>query len=101
MFVNTVNVETYLGIGSNAAPKYGDSSTVKCWLQDGNQLVRDGEGAEVVSTTTVYGPLTSADLFVVGSKVTANGRTSRVLTLGRFDGAGLVSAASHFRANLT
>lgn len=103
MFVNTVTVKTYLGInGGSGVAKFADPPVdVKVWLQDGNKLVRDSEGAEVVSSASVYGPLGSADLFVPRSVVTANGRSSTVIALSRFDATGLVGGANHFRAELT
>jgi hypothetical protein len=100
-WVNTVTVEQYLGVGANAASKFAAPASVACWVEDGNKLIRDSQGAEVVSSAAIHGPLDQAALFPVGSKVTVNGRTSRVLTLDRLDATGLAAGASHFVAHLT
>ncbi len=85
-FNQTVTVETYLGSGA-----YGDTwaapVTKTCKVQDGIQLTRDQVGAEVVSQTTLYGPIGDVDLYAPGSKVTVDSHVGRVIiALRRVDG---------------
>lgn len=98
-WVNTVTVKTYQGSGAYG-DLWGDPVTVNCWIEDGSKLVLNANGDEVVSTTSVHGPLDQAALFAVGSEVTNGGRTSRVISLDRFDSGSLALGVDHFVANL-
>lgn len=87
-WIHTVTVKTYLG-----ASAYGDryaapSQPIPCFVEDDVKLVRDTDGNEMVSTTTVYADLAKAALFPPGSLVTTPaGREARVIGLGREDAA--------------
>jgi len=94
---HTVTVEPLEGEGP-FGPAFGDPVEVRCFVDERRQLVRDDEGAEVVSSTTVYMPL--GTVCPVGSKVTANGRTATVLAASRRDGGGLPTP-DHLEVNLT
>ena len=68
--VHTVTVRTYSGEGS-MGPIYGAIETVPGIQVDETQrLVRAADGREVMSSTTIRGPLPLAGKFVVGSLVT-------------------------------
>ncbi|OUC99319.1 hypothetical protein [Streptosporangium minutum] len=86
LLVHQVLVEPAEGEGP-FGPEYGDAVTVRCFVDEKRRLVRDAEGSEVVSETTVYMPLDTA--CPTGSRVTANGRTTTVITSSRRDGGGL------------
>ncbi|MDQ1738102.1 MAG: hypothetical protein QOH56_4353 [Pseudonocardiales bacterium] len=99
-WVHTVAVETKLGAGA-----YGDqwASAVPAlvFVEDVTKLVRDASGTEVVSTSTVFGELTLASLFALGSMVTtSSGRESRVITLARFD-SGSLEGLDHIEVHLS
>lgn len=87
-WIHTVTVKTYLGAGA-----YGDrfadpTPPVPCYVEDDIHMVRDADGNEVVSSSTVYADLAKAALFPVGSLVTTPaGREARVIGLGRLDAA--------------
>lgn len=68
--VHTVGVRTLTGEGSYG-PIYADSVSVSgVMVDETTRLVRSGDGSEVVSSTTIYGPLDTAAVFTVGSRVT-------------------------------
>lgn len=94
---HTVTVEALTGEGP-FGPTFGDPVEVRCFVDERRQFVRDNEGSEVVSSTTVYMPLNTT--CPVGSKVTANGRTATVLASSRRDGGGLPTP-DHLEVNLT
>lgn len=94
LFTQTVDVETLTGSGA-----YGDvfasPVTVACFVNDRSKMVRNSNGDEIVSTTTLYAPLTAspdvpatAGQFAPGSRVTVNGRTAYVVNAARRDSAG-------------
>ncbi|WP_067184620.1 hypothetical protein [Microtetraspora niveoalba] len=83
---HTAMVEPLIGEGP-FGPAYGTPVEVRCFIDEKRSLVRDAEGSEVVSSTTVYMPIDT--VCPVGSRVSANGRTSTVLTSSRRDGGGL------------
>jgi hypothetical protein len=87
---HTAAVETYHGTGS-----FGDDFdppvSVKGMLEDVRQLVVSATGEQVVSESTFHTDLENADLFTVDSRVTVNGRTTRVLGTKRLDSAGFTN----------
>lgn len=99
LFTQTVSVETFLGI-KNSRPSYASPVTVACFVNDSRKLVRDQNGAEVVSETTLYAPLAAVGTFAAGSRVTVHGATSTVLCVYRRDSAG-PSSAWHTEVTLT
>lgn len=99
-WVNTVTVETYLGDGA-FGPRYADPVEVNCWLENGNNLVRDATGMEVVSSAAVHGPLEQAQAFTPESRVTTtDGRTTHVIVCREFDSGSLNLLVDHFEASL-
>lgn len=100
-WVHTVTVKTSLG-----ASAYGDrfaapTPPVPCYVEDDIHLVRDADGNEVVSSTTVRADLSKAALFTVGSLVTTpTGREARVIALARLD-TGSLGGPDHMEAHLS
>jgi hypothetical protein len=94
-----VDVEPYVGSGPYG-DAYDKSRPVRCWRDDGRKLVRDGNGEQVVSTTTLLARLADAEALVPGSRVTVDGRTAYVISLARRDDAGM-GAWQHAEATLT
>lgn len=82
-----VTVEAYLG-DSAYGPQYDDPATVRCMIDDRRHLVRNANGDEVTSETTLYVGNLDANI-PPESRVTVNGRTTTVLSVSRHDGAGL------------
>ncbi|XTZ18188.1 hypothetical protein ACQSSU_12840 [Micromonospora echinospora] len=87
----TVTVEAYAGSGGRGPVYAAPVAVSPCVVEDTRRLVRvqtqDAAGAEQVSSTTVYAPL--ATVCPAGSRVTAAGRTARVLAVARVEAHGL------------
>lgn len=99
-FVNTVTVQTYLG-ETGKGPSYADPQTVACWVEDEARLIRDAAGSEVVSSATVYAPLSAAAQFPPKSKVTTSTRTAFVIACNAFDSGSLDLDLDHVQVSLT
>lgn len=54
-------------------------------IEDGRQLVRDADGEQVVSSTTLFDRLDQAAIYTPGSKVAVGDRTAHVITARRRD----------------
>jgi hypothetical protein len=93
---HTATVEPFIGEGP-FGPAYGAAVAVRCFADDKQRLVRDKEGSEVVSQTTLYMPLDTT--CPAGSRVTVNGRTTTVIAALRRDGGGLPTP-DHLEVNL-
>ncbi|WP_424533634.1 hypothetical protein ACOZ38_25195 [Sphaerisporangium viridialbum] len=79
-------IEPFEGDGAYGAV-YGAPFTERCLIDDERRLVRDAQGVEVVSDTTfIFRPGVRCP---EGSKVTANGRETTVITSFARDGGGL------------
>lgn len=82
-WMHTVTVKSHLG-ASAYGDRFGDPVPVPCFVEDDVKLIRDSDGNEVVSSTTVYSNIDKAALFPVGSLViTPFGREARVIGLAR------------------
>lgn len=100
-WVHTVQVSTYRGTSGRAGDTWDTAVPVQCWVEDAIKLVRDTNGVEVVSSATIAGPLTVADLFKANSKVQLpSGREARVLTVSRGD-SGALGLPDHIEVALT
>ena len=75
---DTVAVETYGG-ESAYGPLYAASVNVLCNVQRTRQLVRDGNGEEVLSELTLQVASEDEAKFTIESRVTIDGRASTVL----------------------
>lgn len=106
LFTQTVTVQTCTGSDSSG-PLRATGVDVACYVEDSTRLIRDAAGQEVVSSTRVFAPLTTAPTvppvagqFTVDSLVTVNGRDAFVITSARRDGVG-PSSAWHVEIALT
>lgn len=101
-FVHTVTVETYQGVGS-LGDVFAAPVTVAAFVEDTRRLVRDKNGEQVVSETTLYTYLTNAALFTTNSRVTVAGapaRAARVIRQNANDG-GPLDLPDHLAVALT
>jgi hypothetical protein len=89
---HTITIEPYLGHNATG-PMYGPAVTVRCFNEDKRRFIRSGRPAgstgsnEVVASTTSYclpGTVAPAQ-----SRVTVNGRVTKVLQFLDHDGGGL------------
>lgn len=99
LLTQTVSVETRTGAGATGG-KYAAAVDKKVFIDDQRKLVRDAQGVEVVSESTLFALLADIDAFTPGSKVTFSGRTSNVLLAKRRDAAGPVNV-HHAEIHLT
>ncbi|MET7333275.1 hypothetical protein [Nonomuraea sp. NPDC005650] len=84
---HTVLVEPFEGSGPIGA-EYGEQTPVRCLVEEKRRLVRDAEGAEVVSETTFYAPL--GTVCPPESRVTLpSGRVTYAIVSAPHDGGGL------------
>lgn len=87
VLVHTVTIEAYLGDSANG-PRYGAPVTARALVEETVRTVRNAQGEEVVSSTTVYMLPTQA--CPPESRVTTpSGRVASVITSTPHDGGGL------------
>lgn len=98
-YVHTATAEQFVGTGPYG-DSYADPVTVSCFVDDGTHLVRNKDGEEVVSMTTIFADPQYASVMIVDSRVTANGRTAYVITANNHDG-GPLGLPDHVEVHLT
>lgn len=95
-----VTVEPHQGDGPHG-PTYGAPVTVRALMDARRTLVRDQEGAEVTSETTLRVRLEHVDSIPPHSRVSLpDGTTSTVITTSRHDGRQM-PVPSHLEVSLT
>jgi hypothetical protein len=83
-FVHTASVEKWLGTGSNGDVYASPAVVIQCFADDSRKLVRNANGEQVISETTLYTSILNAPLFVEKSRITVLGDSdSDELTPGR------------------
>lgn len=80
-YVHTITVQTLAGNGS-WGPAYETTEGVRCFIDETRTIVRDAQGAEVISETTVTAPPEYAGVFLPGSLVTLLTREATVIKAG-------------------
>jgi hypothetical protein len=97
-YVHTAVVETSNGFGA-----YGDTFdapyTLPCFVDDGSRLVLNSAGEQVVSTARLFTYPAHEGRFVPNSRVTVNGRVSRVVATHRRD-SGALRLPDHIEVEL-
>ncbi|SEU46609.1 hypothetical protein [Nonomuraea wenchangensis] len=86
VFTHTATIEPYEGDGAYG-PIFGSQVTERCLVDDERRLVRNAEGSEVVSDTTIFFP--PGTHCPEGSRVTVNDRTTTVIASHNRSGGGL------------
>jgi hypothetical protein len=95
-----IQVEPYTGAGAHG-PLYGDPVTVRALMDAKRRRIRDTEGDEVISETTLRVRLDVAEHFVTGSRVSLpDGTTPTVIRADRHDGRQM-PVPSHLEVSLT
>lgn len=103
LLVHTVTVRRFLGSGATGN-LYAPAASIPCFVEDNRQLVRNTDGREVVSQTTVYAapetayipPESEVDVPPIGA---FPARTTTVIRSTNHDGGGLATP-DHVEANL-
>lgn len=80
-YVHTITVQTLTGNGA-WGPTYETTENVRCFIDETRTIVRDAQGAEVISETTVTAPPEYAGIFLPGSLVTLPTREATVIKAG-------------------
>lgn len=97
-WVHTATIETFTGAGA-----YGDvfasPVTVSCFVDPSRRLIRNANGEQVVSESTLYTPVTNAALFTNDSRVTVNGVVARVVKVNTLT-SGVLDLPDHTAINL-
>lgn len=98
-WVHTVAVRTYRGAGALGAI-YDPPVDLLCFVDDKRRLVRSGQGAEVVSETTVIAPTGTTNLTPESVVTLPSGREATVITVAVRD-SGDLDLPDHVEAALT
>lgn len=94
---HSVTVEPYLG-ASAYGPRYGLPVTVTCFLDQQTRMVRQADGTQVSSSSTVYAPL-ATDAPAQSRVTLPDGRQTTVIAALRRNGGGL-PVPSHLEIQL-
>lgn len=98
-WVHTVTAQPLTGHGAYG-PALGAPVTLTCWVDEAIRLVRDGDGAQVVSTATIHAPAGTTALTVGGKVTLPSGREATVLTVAVHD-SGALDLPDHVEAAVT
>ena len=94
-YVHTATVETLTGTDGYGRDIFAGKITLSpdsdygCFIEQKRRLVRDKDGAEVISETSLYSSPAVAPLCTPGSRVVIAGVESRVITASLFDSGDL------------
>ena len=98
-YVHTVTVDTTISTGP-----WGDEVTtsepLRCFVDDSRSYVRDSNGAEVVSSTTITAPPEFRELFTPGATVHLPHRDAQVIAVAVAD-SGDMDLPDHIEIALT
>lgn len=86
--VHTVDVQPVTGSGAYG-DTYGAVVPLRCFAEGTRRLVRNAQGAEVVSSLTLIAAPGQADAVPAGSLVTWRGSTTKVIGSTERDDGGL------------
>jgi hypothetical protein len=84
-FQHRVTVDTHTGEGAYGATYAPTSQPLRCFLDDSRQLVRSSTGDQVVSETTLTGPVEDFDKYTPESVVHLPNRDATVISCTRAD----------------
>jgi hypothetical protein len=97
----TVSVKTYLGTTGANVKTYAAAVPVPVWLTRKQQFVRDANGNQVTSQSTVSAVIAYADTFAPQSKVTITGeRETTVISRAVSTGGDLIEGLDRVKAFL-
>lgn len=101
MTAHRVSVQTRTSVGS-FGPEFATAKTKSCYVQDVSKLVRDAKGEEIVSTTTLFAPLTDQAVYPIGSLVTLpSGRETQVIQVSILDAGPFSHGLQHVAVYLS
>lgn len=98
-YVHTVTVNTLTGAGA-WGDTYETHAGVRCFIDETRALVRDAQGSEVISETTLTLPTEYAGIFLPGSTVDLPDRTATLIKAGAAT-SGPLDLPDHIEVHLT
>ena len=98
-YVHTVTVDVVTG-GGPWGDNVQESDPLRCFIDESRSFVRDNNGAEVVSSTTITAPPEHAALFTPGVTVHLPHRDARVIAVAVADSKAL-DLPDHIEVSLT
>ena len=99
-YVHEVTVELPGVEGPWGAEPGGTSDLIRCFVDDTRRLVRDAQGTETVSESSLTAPPEFFDQFTPGATVNLPHRKAEVISVGVADSAGL-DLPDHIEVYLT
>lgn len=99
-YVHAAQVEMFLGESGYGVDLFADPVTIACFADDSRKLVRNKDGEQVVSESTLYTYPINAPLFVADSRVTIDGNLSRVIKTNN-NTSGDLDLPDHVAVSLT
>lgn len=99
-YVHTVTVELPGTAGPWGDTPGGTSEPMRCFIDDTRQLVRDAQGAETVSSTTITAPREYFGVFTPGTTVHLTHRDAEVISVADADSRTL-DLPDHIEVSLT
>lgn len=103
-FVHTVTVETFQDVNGYGAAIYAAPVILAppngCWVDNARKIVRNKDGVEVVSETTIATANANAALFPPDSRVTVDGVASTVIKTNQGGSGSLNLPTDHTEINL-
>lgn len=85
-YTTAVVVEKLIEGGTTDALTFQSPQTLYGYVEQTSQLVRDPNGAEVVSTASVWLPTTDAGKVTAGSRITIGSRATQVILVAETTG---------------
>ena len=98
-YVHTIDVQTLTGAGA-WGNTYEEHPGIRCFIDETRTIVRDAQGAEVISETNITAPPEFAVIFLPGSLVTLPTREATVIKAGHAT-SGMLDLPDHVEAWLT
>lgn len=98
-YVHTVTVDVVTS-GGPWGDEVTTSEPLRCFIDDSRSFVRDSNGTEVVSSTTITAPPEYAALFTPGASVHLPNRTASVIAVAVADSKDL-DLPDHIEVSLT
>lgn len=85
-YTTAVVVEKLIDGGTTDALTFQPPATLHGYVEQLTQLVRDADGSEVVSTASVWLPVTDAGKVTAGSRITIGARVTQVISVAETTG---------------
>lgn len=98
-YVHTVTVDVVTS-GGPWGDEVTTSDPLRCFIDDSRSFVRDSNGTEVVSSTTITAPPEYSDMFTPGAAVNLPSRTASVIAVAVADSKDL-DLPDHIEVSLT